>query len=112
MIGAEEAALLGTAVPPAYLKLGVEGVAQRSSLVNTLLHQRGLPAHGWDDLQVQLLLMSLSAMDSNNFPDRAGAGEREGRVFSRLVAQRHFGLAHGIGRSGELTEAQVRACER
>lgn len=109
MIGAEEAALLGTAVPAAYLKLGVEGVAQRTNLVAQLLHQRALPAHGWDELQIQLLLASLSAMDSNNFPERAGAGEREGRVYSRIVAQRHFGLAHGIGRSGELTEAQVRS---
>lgn len=107
MIGKEEAALLTSALPPPYLKLGIEGVAQRSHLVNMLLNQRALPAHGWDELQIQLLLASLAAMDSNNFPERAGAGEREGRIFSRLVAQRHFGLAHGIGRSGELTEAQV-----
>ena len=38
-----------------------------------------------------------------------GGGEREGRVLSRLVSSRHFGLAHGIGRSGDLTAQQPKA---
>ena len=36
-------------------------------------------------------------------------GEREGRVFSTLVHERHFGFAHGIGRSGDLLEIQPKA---
>jgi hypothetical protein len=43
-------------------------------------------------------------MDSNNFPENCGAGEREGRIFSGMVARRCWGLAHGIGRSGLYTE--------
>jgi hypothetical protein len=39
-------------------------------------------------------------MDSNNFPENCGAGEREGRIFSGMVARRCWSLAHGIGRSG------------
>jgi O-phospho-L-seryl-tRNASec:L-selenocysteinyl-tRNA synthase len=39
-------------------------------------------------------------MDSNNFLDNVGVGEREARVASELVARRHYRLAHGIGRSG------------
>lgn len=38
-----------------------------------------------------------------------GVGEREGRVFSSLVAHRHFGLSHGMGRSGDITEPQPKA---
>ncbi|KAL3937936.1 MAG: hypothetical protein SGBAC_007058 [Bacillariaceae sp.] len=38
-----------------------------------------------------------------------GVGEREGRVYSSLVAQRHFGLSHGMGRSGDITEPQPKA---
>jgi O-phospho-L-seryl-tRNASec:L-selenocysteinyl-tRNA synthase len=45
-------------------------------------------------------------MDSNNFVGSVGVGEREGRVASGLVARRHYGLAHGIGRSGDLTAEQ------
>lgn len=45
-------------------------------------------------------------MDSNNFPNNVGVGEREARVASRLVAKRHFGLAHGIGRSGDVAAEQ------
>ena len=45
-------------------------------------------------------------MDSNNFPNNVGVGEREARVACRLVAQRHFGLAHGIGRAGDVAAEQ------
>lgn len=36
-------------------------------------------------------------------------GEREGRVFSDLVREAHFGLTHGIGRSGDLLACQPKA---
>ena len=36
-------------------------------------------------------------------------GEREGRVYSSLVATRHYGLSHGMGRSGDITEPQPKA---
>ena len=45
-------------------------------------------------------------MDSNNFVDNVGVGEREGRVLSSLVARRHYRLAHGIGRSGDIAAEQ------
>lgn len=48
-------------------------------------------------------------MDSNNFEGICGMGEREGRIYSELVARRHYNLAHGIGRSGDLTENQPKA---
>ncbi len=48
-------------------------------------------------------------MDSNNFNGNCGVGEREGRIYSNIVASRHFGLAHGIGRSGDITEVQPKA---
>ena len=48
-------------------------------------------------------------MDSNNFPSNCGVGEREGRIYSGLVARRHWNLAHGVGRSGDLREPQPKA---
>lgn len=51
----------------------------------------------------------LSMMDTNNFIDNCGVGEREGRVFSSLVKRRHYNFAHGIGRSGDVTEIQPKA---
>lgn len=47
-----------------------------------------------------------SLMDSNNFIDNVGVGEREARVFSPLVSRRHYRLAHGIGRSGDVAAEQ------
>lgn len=57
-------------------------------------------------MRIELLLQELALMDSNNFPgmsipgtptysvtsitENVGVGEREGRVFSELVARRHF----------------------
>jgi hypothetical protein len=49
-------------------------------------------------------------MDSNNYQSNAGVGEREGRVACPLVARRHFNLAHGIGRSGDISAEQPKAC--
>lgn len=48
-------------------------------------------------------------MDSNNFLGNIGVGEREGRVASGLVRRRHWGLAHGIGRSGDIAAEQPKA---
>jgi O-phospho-L-seryl-tRNASec:L-selenocysteinyl-tRNA synthase len=48
-------------------------------------------------------------MDSNNFPNNCGVGEREGRVYSNLVSRKTWSLAHGVGRSGDLREPQPKA---
>jgi len=53
------------------------------------------------------LVRDLALMDSNNFVDNVGVGEREGRVFSNIVKQKYFSMAHGVGRSGDLTAEQV-----
>lgn len=52
------------------------------------------------------LLQDCALMDSNNFLDNVGAGEREGRVACPLVARQHYHLAHGIGRSGDVAAEQ------
>jgi O-phospho-L-seryl-tRNASec:L-selenocysteinyl-tRNA synthase len=48
-------------------------------------------------------------MDTNNCPGKVGAGEREGRVFSSLVARRNHHMSHGIGRSGDVSAEQPKA---
>jgi hypothetical protein len=35
-----------------------------------------------------------------------GVGEREGRVYSSLVVQIHFGLSHGMGHCEDIAEPQ------
>ncbi len=37
-----------------------------------------LPEKGWSDHRIELFLNSLSMLDSNNFPENCGVGEREG----------------------------------
>ena len=98
--------LLSGLVPQGYVRQGIEALSARHGLFKAVLSSRSLPEHGWDEMSVELLLSELAAMDSNNFPHNIGAGEREGRVFSSLVARRHFRLSHGIGRSGDVAEVQ------
>jgi len=38
-----------------------------------------------------LFLQQVALMDANNAIGNVGVGEREGRVFSRIVWERHFG---------------------
>eukprot|EP00439_Symbiodinium_sp_Y106_P086391 s2122_g32.t3 len=58
---------------------------------------------------IQLLLEEMASFDTNNFQGNVGVGEREGRVISDLVRRRHFGLTHGIGRSGDVMAEQPKA---
>lgn len=71
--------------------------------------KRKIPEKGWEDTLIQDFLFHFSLLDSNNFINKCGAGEREGRVFSQLVSHRHFGFSHGVGRSGDLAEFQPKA---
>jgi O-phospho-L-seryl-tRNASec:L-selenocysteinyl-tRNA synthase len=97
-------------IPPNYVDAGIDGgLNPHERSLRSLLSQRRCPAAGLSDVAVLELMHRLSLMDSNNFPAHTGAGEREGRVLSRLVAQRHYFMSHGIGRSGNLTEAQPKA---
>lgn len=102
-------ALAEQLVPVAYVRQGAQSRHTRESLVKSLLAQRRLPTHGWDETSIELLLHELASMDSNNFVGNAGVGEREGRVVCPLVARRHYRLAHGIGRSGDIAEVQPKA---
>lgn len=45
-------------------------------------------------------------MDSNNFLDNVGVGEREARVACPIVFRRHHNMAHGVGRSGDIAAVQ------
>lgn len=64
---------------------------------------------GWDDATIELFLRDVALMDSNNFVDNVGVGEREARVVCPLVSQRHYRMAHGIGRSGDIAAEQPKA---
>ncbi|OQR96216.1 o-phosphoseryl-tRNA(Sec) selenium transferase-like [Achlya hypogyna] len=96
-------------VDGAYIRQGADALRSHEKKLTSLLAQRRLPEHGWDDLSIQRLLGDLAQMDSNNFVHNAGAGEREARVASTLVLNRCFYLAHGVGRSGDICAVQPKA---
>ncbi|CAN0082350.1 unnamed protein product, partial [Discosporangium mesarthrocarpum] len=96
-------------VKGSYINQGEQALNSRRKLVTSLLSNRRLPLRGWDDAEIEYLLTELSLMDSNNFVDNVGVGEREGRVYSKLVSRRNYRLSHGVGRSGDVAEVQPKA---
>lgn len=98
-----------TLINAKYIDQSHQAIKKRQKLFQTLLSQRCMPEKGWDNVSIQAFIDQMSQMDCNNQLDTVGVGEREGRVFSSLVASRHFYLAHGVGRSGDLTENQPKA---
>jgi len=101
---------LGSAlVDAAYVNQGAEALRGREKKLSQLLAQRKVPEYGWDELSIEMLLLELAQMDSNNFQHNTGAGEREARVYSNMVSKRCFHLAHGVGRSGDICAVQPKA---
>ncbi|KAL3802735.1 hypothetical protein ACHAWO_010083 [Cyclotella atomus] len=111
-------------IPTNHTTVGLSNLLSSNSQIKSLFIHKRLPDSGWSDLQIQRLLLELSCLDTNcevcvktqiagcstGFTHRwTGAGEREGRIYAPLVSQRHFGLGHGIGRSGDVMEAQPKA---
>ncbi|EKF30890.1 hypothetical protein,SLA/LP autoantigen-like protein, putative [Trypanosoma cruzi marinkellei] len=92
-----------------YVQAGGEALRANERLVRSVLAQRRCPEKGMSDVAIEWLLHQLALMDTNNFPAHFGAGEREGRVAAPLVARRNYGLAHGIGRSGDILSDQPKA---
>lgn len=126
----EEKELFGSlaklSIPPTHLTVGFANLIASHNEFRQLIEHRRLPTEGWSDVQIQHFLFILATLDTNHkrplqgqqfvvssttnsAPRWCGVGEREGRVYSSLVSQRHFGLAHGIGRSGDITEPQPKA---
>uniref|UniRef100_A0AC34GCG0 O-phosphoseryl-tRNA(Sec) selenium transferase n=1 Tax=Panagrolaimus sp. ES5 TaxID=591445 RepID=A0AC34GCG0_9BILA len=88
----------------------VRNVAKKSfNKIDELFISHKLPNNGFSEGLLIQLLECLAAADSNNFNDSVGGGEREGRVSCPLVGRLHYGLSHGIGRSGNVAETQPKA---
>lgn len=100
-------------IPETHSTVGLSNLIASNKQFKSLFVNRRLPDDGWSDVQIQSVLYLLSTLDTNNKGGGGqrwcGVGEREGRVYSSLVAQRHFGLSHGMGRSGDITEPQPKA---
>lgn len=100
---------IGNLLPGKYHHIALECLSMHSSRIRSLLSNRRVPEQPWGDLEIRMLLNELAMMDSNNWRHVSRIGDREGRVYSRIVADRHFGLVHGIGRSGNVEEPQPKS---
>lgn len=101
--------LAASLIDSAYVDQARQARRVTEQLVKNLFAQRAIPDEAWEDASIELVLRELAAMDSNNFPGNVGVGEREARIYSKLVAARNFGFGHGIGRSGDVMAVQPKA---
>ncbi|CRK99149.1 CLUMA_CG012475, isoform A [Clunio marinus] len=96
-------------VPLNYLNIASDARKQREKIIQQLFEKRKIPESGFDDIVIETLVTEISQLDSNNFPSKCGVGEREARIACDLVRRRHYGLGHGVGRSGDICENQPKA---
>ncbi len=100
---------LKNTIPKSILDRGLMVLNTESKPIKLLFDQRKVPEEGWRDGQIELLMSLLSTMDSDKDRKAARLGEREGRVASFAVSKLAGGFHHGVGRSGDLAEAQPKA---
>ena len=100
---------VGEFVTPTYLSQAMASRNQMSHCFQQLLSQRRIPDDGWETNYIEMFIREVSLWDSNNFASRSAVGEREGRCLSKMVRDRHWGLIHGIGRSGDVNAEQPKA---
>lgn len=96
-------------IPRSHSRVAIDSNRGFRTSLTHLIRNKQLPERGLNDAEVKLILAELAMSDSNNFSGKIGVGEREGRVYSRLVSDRHFELTHGIGRSGNIRDPQPKA---
>jgi len=96
-------------IPESHSRVAVNSTKGFRSRWDQMVKNKQLLEEGMNEAEIKLILAEIALSDSNNFSGKVGVGEREGRVFSRLVADRHFELSHGIGRSGNIRDPQPKA---
>ncbi len=96
-------------IPPNMLNRGQLVLNNFMKPLKTLFEQKAVPIEPWSEEQIELLLQTLSNMDTDKDSNAARVGEREARIASKLHLKTSAGFCHGIGRSGFLTAPQPKA---
>ncbi|GAA28189.1 O-phospho-L-seryl-tRNASec:L-selenocysteinyl-tRNA synthase [Clonorchis sinensis] len=94
---------------PAYVLRAHERYSRVKNRFSKVLQEGRLPEQGFSESEIETFFLQLGSMDSNNWESGVGVGEREGRILLDFIHRRHYGLAHGIGRSGDITAIQPKA---
>ena len=106
----KEKDIIESFIGKSYNQIGKELMSSHENIFQNILNTRSIPDEPLNQNTINYILNYISNMDSNNGPYHIGIGEREGRIISNLVNQRNYGLVHGIGRSGNISDLQPKAC--
>ena len=82
-------------IPQSHIKPAISNIQSTSSKIQSLFIHRRLPDAGWNSIDIQNLLYTLSLLDTNCNDKWVGVGEREGRVICDLINFRNYGFGHG-----------------
>ncbi|SBT35642.1 O-phosphoseryl-tRNA(Sec) selenium transferase, putative (SEPSECS) [Plasmodium ovale wallikeri] len=81
---------------------------KENTIWNILSHGR-VPNEGLNEITIMNLLHQISSQNLCNSEKNVKIGERENRIYSAFVRNKYIGFGHGIGRSGNLDEAQPKS---
>ena len=101
--------LCESSVSTSYVRQADEASKRQTKLFSQLVSNRKLPTDGWNEQVIESFLLELSQLDSNNFLDNCGVGEREGRVYSQLVQRRILVCTTELDGSGDVSAEQPKA---
>ena len=77
-------------IPLSHGRVAQNSIRSFRGRLDHMIKNKQLPKEGFNDAEVKSILSEFAMADSNNFSGKIGVGEREGRVFSRLVQDRNF----------------------
>ena len=77
-------------IPASHNRVAENSIRSFRTRVDHMIKNKQLPEDGFNEAEIKAILSEFAMADSNNFSGKIGVGEREGRVFSRLVQDRHF----------------------
>ncbi|TGZ66576.1 hypothetical protein CRM22_005251 [Opisthorchis felineus] len=109
MLDEDSLQFMGRYLTPAYVLRARERYSRVKNRFSKVLQEGRLPEQGFSESEIETFFLQLGSMDSNNWESGVGVGEREGRILLDFIHRRHYGLAHGIGRSGDITAIQPKA---
>ncbi|SCP05978.1 O-phosphoseryl-tRNA(Sec) selenium transferase, putative [Plasmodium ovale] len=101
--------LEGGMISSKYSLMSRQTLNQKENIIWNILSHGRVPNEGLNEITIMTLLHQISSQNLCNSEKNVKIGERENRIYSAFVRSKYIGFGHGIGRSGNLEEAQPKS---
>ncbi|VWU50376.1 O-phosphoseryl-tRNA(Sec) selenium transferase, putative [Hepatocystis sp. ex Piliocolobus tephrosceles] len=76
---------------------------------NVIWNSGRVPYEGLNEITIMNILYQISSQNMCNSEKTVKIGERESRIYSAFIRSKYLGFGHGVGRSGNLEDAQPKS---